>query len=68
MPEPKKVKLICPECDKEVELVDGEGVCGNCNLDVGWVVEKRRRDRAIRKMDEREEGETRPKTKKRFSF
>jgi hypothetical protein len=68
MPEPKKVKLICPECDKEVELVDGEGVC-DCGLDVGWVVEKRRRDRAVKKLAEREEAEVHPpKTKKRFAF
>lgn len=69
MPEVKRIKVICPECEKEVELSDGEGVCGNCGLDVGWVMEKRRRDKAVKKLEEREEKESPTKNKKsRFNF
>lgn len=46
MPEEKKV--VCPECDKEVQLKDG--VCPECGLDVAWVQEKVRRDKAVEKL------------------
>ena len=55
-----KRKVVCPECDKEVELVNGEGSCAACGLDVGWVLEKRRRDKAIEKLKQREEAELNP--------
>lgn len=65
----KKITVICPECDKDVEIINGEGECLGCGLDVGWVLEKRRRDKAVAKLAEREEKElVIPKTKRRFSF
>ena len=68
MPDTKK-SVLCPECDKDVELVNGEGTCGNCGLDVGWVYEKRRRDKALDKVKEREEQEQQPpKRKNKFNF
>jgi endogenous inhibitor of DNA gyrase (YacG/DUF329 family) len=66
MPDNKR-KVICPECEKDVEIVDGEGECPNCGLDVGWVLEKHRRDKAVAKLAAREEEEApKPKTKKRL--
>ncbi len=53
----------CPECDKDVKLTDGEGTCANCGLDVGWVVEKARRERAVRRLLE---PETPPRKRKGF--
>jgi transcription initiation factor TFIIIB Brf1 subunit/transcription initiation factor TFIIB len=47
-------KVMCPECDKDVTIKDGEGVCANCGLDVGWCLEKARRDKAVRKLSEPE--------------
>ena len=47
MPEEKKV--VCPECDKEVQLTK-EGICPECGLDVAWVQEKVRRDKAVEKV------------------
>lgn len=55
MPEAKKV--ICPECDKEVDLSQNDGVCQNCNLDVGQIVETDRHQRALQKYRERRESE-----------
>lgn len=64
-------KVMCPECDKEVTLKDGEGTCV-CGLDVGWVLERRRRDRALEKLKSREEKESaddkRAGKKDRWSF
>jgi len=69
MPESVKTKVVCPECSTEVELVDGEGRCSKCRLDVGYVVEKRRVDRAIKKMDDEENKEKEPpRRKSRFSL
>lgn len=65
----KKLTVICPECDRDVEIIDREGECSGCGLDVGWVLEKRRRNKAVAKLAEREEKELIvPKTKRRFSF
>lgn len=71
MPDQTK-KVVCPECDKEATVIleEGEwtGKCDNCGLDVGYIVEKRRRDKAIKKMDDLEAaGAPRPK-RGRFNF
>lgn len=66
---PKELKVQCPECDKEVTLIDGEGECKNCTLDVGWVMERHRRDRALGKLKKRESEEDKKAGKKdRWSF
>lgn len=52
-------KVTCPECDAEVELdVDGDGVCGTCGLPVGAVIKKRRVERAVERLRQREEAES----------
>jgi len=66
--EPQERMVICPECGKEVKInKDGEGECPGCGLDVGWCLEKRRRDRAVAKLAE-QETDTAPKKKRRFNF
>ena len=59
---PKTRKVLCPECDTEVERKvtesgDFEGNCDNCGLDVGNIYTKRRYRNADRKIDEREQEE-----------
>ena len=64
MPVKKKVVCTSKECEgknTEVELMDGEGTCSVCGLDMGWVVEKARRDDAL----ERFKGGVTPPKKKR---
>lgn len=78
MPGAKTRNVVCPECGKEATLTadeDGvyQGRCKNedCGLDVGWVFEKRRRDKAVDKLKKDEEGENAPQPRNkrgRFSF
>jgi len=63
----EKKTVICPECGKEVDLNQNDGVCQNCQLDVAWCIEKRRRDRAVAKLAEAEQ-EAQPQRKRRFEF
>lgn len=73
--EPKIKTVICPECKKECTLTkddDGiyQGKCQNeeCGLDVGWVYEKRRRDKAVKSLEDdevREEEKEDDKNKKK---
>jgi hypothetical protein len=74
---PQKRKVICPEenCNTETELTynaetkEWEGDCPKCGLDVGWCVEKIRRDRAVRRLTEREaaeNSENQPKKRRRL--
>lgn len=62
-------KVICPECETEVTLTDGEGECSKCGLDVGEVLERDRYERALQKVRERREKEAggKSKSKKRHS-
>jgi hypothetical protein len=69
---PQKKKVVCPGegCNTEVELTlntesnEWEGDCSKCGLDVGWCIEKVRRDRAVKRLVEREEAEN-PNTEKK---
>ena len=81
-PAPTGRIVLCPgdDCDAEVNLdesdEDGDVICPKCGLDVGWVIEKDRRDRAgerLRKRREEEqqnikEEEKKKSKKKFFSF
>ena len=64
-----KRKVLCPECDKEVEITrdaesgDDEGICGECGLNVGRILTRRRYDRAYNKVAESEKAAEK-KTKK----
>jgi len=66
---PKKV--LCAECDSEVDLSKNEGVCPKCGLDMAAIMERRRYDKALRRIEKREEEESqppKPKRKKPFGF
>lgn len=68
-PLPQAGKTVeCPECETDTPLdEDGQGECPNCGLDVGWVVEKARRDEAVDKYKQRkkeERGDPPPKKDK----
>ena len=64
-PDDKKRTVLCPECEREVVLEDGEGVCDNCGLDVGLVLKRHRTNKAVRKLEERESAENPPVPKKK---
>lgn len=54
-----KRKILCPECETEVEIIrdedgDDQGVCGNCGLNVGKILTRRRYDRAYKKVSDAE--------------
>lgn len=66
MPEAKKV--LCPECETEVNLSEHEGVCQKCGLDVGQIVEKDRYDTALQKYREKKAKESGAPPKKRRMF
>jgi predicted amidophosphoribosyltransferase len=53
-------KVLCPECDKEVDLSQNEGICQGCGLDVALVIEKDRYERALEKIRSRREQESNP--------
>ena len=63
MPEPKKRKMLCPDCETEVEITrdsetgDDEGVCPNpeCRLNLGRIITRRRYDNASSKIGKAEE-------------
>ena len=59
----KKHLVICPECDAEVDLEQTDE-CAKCGLNVQLVMDKHRYNKALRRIAEREEGETRPGKKK----
>lgn len=69
-PEPNKGRIVtCPgdDCDAEVNLDENEGECPKCGLDVEWVMEKARRDRAVKRVEERRAAEQ-PATQKKRKF
>lgn len=75
VPKSKTKKVLCPECETEVEIVtdddgDFEGICPNdeCKLNLGRILTKRRYDRAVKKMDEAEQQAADPKNKKKMPF
>jgi transcription initiation factor IIE alpha subunit len=53
---PKDRHVVCPECDADVNLAESDK-CPNCRLDVAWIFEKRRRDKALERLKQREEDE-----------
>lgn len=68
---PKELKTQCPECENDVTLTtdedgDYEGTCENCGLNVGRVLTKRRYDKAVAKVAERESAK--PKKEKSDPF
>lgn len=66
---PSDRKVLCPECEAETALnSEGEGFCPKCNLDVGWVLEKARRERAVRKVNDARETEGKPAKKSGWGF
>lgn len=65
----EKRKLLCPECEKEVELTaneegEWEGKCPACRIDVGLLVERDRYNRAMDSFRKRREEETAPQNDK----
>lgn len=65
MPESESKKVLCPECDTEVDLSQNDGECQKCGLDVALIIEKDRYDRALQKLRERREKESNPKGDKK---
>lgn len=64
-PKSSERKVLCPECEAETTLnSEGEGFCPKCSLDVGWVLEKARRERAVRRVNEARDAESKPPKKK----
>lgn len=66
----KKKKVQCPECETDVELSEeGEGMCSNCNLNVGAVYQRARHIRATNKLLEGSQTDKKKaKTTDPFSF
>ena len=49
-------KVMCPECDKEVDLEAGEE-CSNCGINVAVILERDRYERALERLRERRSAE-----------
>lgn len=61
MPDEKKI-VKCPDCEKDHDMATG-GRCASCGLDLEYVFERYRTNKAIRKM-EQADAEEAAKTKK----
>jgi hypothetical protein len=66
-PAPEVKLVICPECETEVNLTEGD-TCKKCGLDVAWCLEKARRDRAVKRLVEGREAEERKAKKPGWGF
>lgn len=69
---PVTKKVLCPECDTETEITISKqaikGDCGNCGIDVGAVLTRRRYEKALQRQREREEAEENPEPERRSPF
>lgn len=63
MPEPTPKLVLCPECDKEMDINKSED-CPNCGHPVAFTLGRYRSEKALQKLRDLDEKKKEPEKKK----